>query len=108
MQTIKIKSLYPPTIVNFPTGGRYVVSGSNWISVNDDVTMNDVKWIPSHKSKKSDYRFYKKEWSVEGSNGNSYKVKYQKGFGWWCGCLGFSFRKKCKHITDLKKRYKNN
>ena len=53
--------------------------------------MDDVKWIPSHKLKKSDYGFYKKEWSVEGSNGNSYKVKYQKGFGWWCGCLGFSF-----------------
>ena len=36
MQMIKIKSLYPPTIVSFPTGGRYVISGSNWIPVNDD------------------------------------------------------------------------
>ena len=66
MQTIKIKSLYPPTIVNFPTGGRYVVSGSNWISVNDDVTMNDVKWIPYINQKKVIIDFIKKSGVLKG------------------------------------------
>ena len=96
---IKIKSLYQPVIVNFPTGGRYVISGSNWTPVNDKVTMNDVEWIPKYKKKK--FNFYG-EWKVKGSKGNEYKVKYQKEFGWWCSCLGFSFRKTCKHITSLK------
>ena len=49
---IEIKSLYPPTIVNFPTGGRYVISGSNWIPVDGDVTMDDVKWTPKYRTKK--------------------------------------------------------
>jgi len=105
---IQIRGLYRPVLVDFPTGGRYVISGSTWIPVDDAVTLSDIKWIPSHKLKNNDLGFYKKEWQVKGSTGKEYTVKYQKGFGWWCGCLGFSFRKKCKHITDLKEMHKNN
>jgi len=96
---IEIKSLYPPTIVNFPTGGRYVISGSNWIPVDGDVTMDDVKWTPKYRTKK--FNVYG-EWNVNGSNGNTYTVKHKNGFGWWCGCKGFYYRKKCRHIEDIK------
>ena len=96
---VEITSLYRPTIVKFPTGGRYVISGSTWIPVDDNVTMKDVKWTPIGENKKSNSS---REWKVKGSKGNTYKVRYQKGFGWWCECLGFSFRKQCKHVTSLK------
>jgi hypothetical protein len=96
---IEIKSLYQPVLVNFPTGDRYVISGSNWIPVNDNITMDDVKWTPKYRTKK--FNVYG-EWTVNGSNGNTYTVKHKKGFGWWCGCKGFYYRKKCRHITDIK------
>ena len=102
---IQIRGLYRPVLVDFPTGGRYVISGSTWIPVDDTVTLSDIKWIPSYVSKNRDLRFYKKEWKVTGSTGNEYSVKYQKGFGWHCNCMGYMYRRNCKHVDDLKVKY---
>ena len=99
---IEIKSLYPPTIVNFPkSGGRYVVSGKgDWIPVDGTIEMNDLKWTPERRiSKKFNISG---EWTVNGSNGNVYRVKHKNGFGWWCGCKGFYYRKQCRHIENIK------
>ena len=102
---IEIKSLYPPTVISFPTGGRYAISGSNWVPVGDNVTLSDIKWIPSHRSKKRDLGFYKKEWKVAGSTGNEYDVKYQKGFGWHCSCPGHLYRRNCRHVDTLRAQH---
>lgn len=43
-----------------------------------------------------------KVWTVRGSKGNSYTVtRYSNK--WDCTCPGFSFRKNCKHVSELSK-----
>lgn len=43
---IKIEGFLPPAIIN-TISGRYACSGSNWILIEDDVTMEDVMkgWV---------------------------------------------------------------
>lgn len=40
-----------------------------------------------------------KVWTVTGSKGNEYTVKYQDG-SYSCTCPGFLYRKHCRHITE--------
>lgn len=41
-------------------------------------------------------------WSVPGSKpGSSYSVRFD-GKHWSCDCVGFSFRKTCKHVNETK------
>jgi len=40
-----------------------------------------------------------KIWTVKGSKGNEYTVKLQNG-EYSCECIGFQYRKHCKHITE--------
>ena len=40
-----------------------------------------------------------KVWTVTGSKGNEYTVKYQDG-QYDCSCPGFMYRKHCRHITE--------
>jgi len=41
-----------------------------------------------------------KVWEVAGSKGNKYVVTRNKS-GWNCTCPGFSFRRQCKHVSEL-------
>lgn len=103
----KITSIYPPTIVNLPTG-RYAVASSTWIPITAKVKMEDllkrwVKWEPSIKEKapnqQSDW-----SWQILNSKGNGYyTVSFDKR-GWACTCPGYSFRRSCKHIEQAKKK----
>ena len=54
------------------------------------------------------------QWRVDGSNGKKYTVNWDKFHRQYsCNCLGYTYRRKCKHITELsnsfglKKRIKN-
>ena len=49
------------------------------------------------------------KWRVDGSNGKHYTVEwhpYHKHYS--CGCKGYAFRRKCRHITELNKSFKIN
>ncbi len=41
-----------------------------------------------------------KIWTVSGSKGNKYTVT-RNAAKWDCTCPGFSFRKTCKHVSEL-------
>lgn len=44
-----------------------------------------------------------KLWTVEGSTGKRYMVRFDpdlKGGKWECFCIGFKRRHKCKHIKE--------
>lgn len=62
----------------------------------------NIVWIRDAKGSKatvkldSDY----KQWTVKGSKGNDYLVIRQKG-QYNCTCPGFTFRKNCRHITEV-------
>jgi|TARA_R100000455_G_C6232418_1_gene93658 hypothetical protein len=49
------------------------------------------------------------KWRVDGSKGNHYWVEwhpFHKHYS--CGCKGYAFRKKCRHITEVSNQFKNN
>ena len=48
------------------------------------------------------------QWTVDGSKGNRYIVEwdpYQRIFS--CNCLGYTYRKKCRHITQISESFRN-
>lgn len=49
------------------------------------------------------------QWRIAGSNGNHYTVEWHPYHGHYsCGCKGYAFRKKCRHITELSNSFKIN
>ena len=47
------------------------------------------------------------QWRVDGSNGNKYTVewdKFHKNYN--CNCLGYTYRRRCKHITQISDSFK--
>tara|TARA_B100001079_G_C16187849_1_gene415866 strand:+ start:318 stop:632 length:315 start_codon:yes stop_codon:yes gene_type:complete len=93
---IEIKGSLNPTVVN-TISGTYVVSGSNWKSVPVGTTLKDVKWINTNpKIKKSKPMSWKvKDYTIS-FNGSLYS----------CNCLGYTYRRNCKHITEISNRHK--
>ena len=48
------------------------------------------------------------QWTVDGSNGKRYVVEwhpYHKNYS--CNCLGYTYRRRCKHITHISDSFKN-
>ena len=47
------------------------------------------------------------QWRVNGSNGKHYTVEWHPYHGHYsCGCKGYAFRRKCRHITELSDSFK--
>jgi hypothetical protein len=83
-------------IMRLPSG-TYICPG--WIKVPDGTTREQVEWeTPLPKSSVP-------EWSehfVKGTTGD-YKVTISEQFGDRCTCPGYGFRKKCRHIEEVKR-----
>ena len=46
------------------------------------------------------------QWRVDGSNGKHYNVNWDKFHRQYsCNCLGYTYRRKCKHITELSNSF---
>ena len=46
------------------------------------------------------------QWTVDGSKGNRYIVEwdpYQRKYS--CNCLGYTYRRKCRHITKISESF---
>jgi hypothetical protein len=111
--TMRIKSTFPPICFESPlTGKTYIVctggkESSGWIEVNRWYSWNELEkmWdkITYNKPKEFKKVEVKKEWKVDGSKGNVYKVVNDGGF-WSCSCPahGFGRGKDCKHIIQIK------
>ena len=47
------------------------------------------------------------KWRVDGSNGNKYTVEWDSFHRKYsCNCLGYTYRRNCKHITEISNRHK--
>ena len=47
------------------------------------------------------------QWRVDGSNGKRYTVNwdnYHRNYS--CNCLGYTYRRRCKHITQISDSFK--
>ena len=103
---IEVKSLLNPAIFKSHASGKtYVVAGSQpWIEVPEGTTLNDVRWTCAHKPDKAPIATREQIFEVDVSKGNKYTVKRAQNDSWSCECVGFSYRRKCKHIERAKER----
>ena len=93
----EIKGSMNPTVVN-TISGTYVASGSNWRYVPKGTTLKDIKWIDtSPKVKKSKPM----SWKVK-----DYTISFNGSF-YSCNCLGYTYRRTCKHITEISNKFKS-
>ena len=99
---LPIKVTWPPMLYTDMSGQKWAVSGQHWLEVPDTLTLDrvdeymvvDQRFTPAQSP---DVRTYE----VQGSTGNTYTVT-QDGDTWTCTCPGFGWRRKCRHITELK------
>jgi hypothetical protein len=96
-----IKSLYPPIVVEVPSG-RYAVSGSVWIPVTEDVTskMVEAVWEPLYPRDETEHAIRKFE--IGSSRSSETYTVTERGGVWSCSCPGFEFHKKCRHVEQAK------
>ena len=94
---ITIKGTMNPTVIK-TNSGNYAVSGSNWKSVPEGTELKDIKWIDTTpKIKKSKLM----SWRVK-----DYTVTFNNNF-YSCTCLGYTYRRKCKHTNFISESFRN-
>tara|TARA_B100000941_G_scaffold254540_1_gene202782 strand:- start:174 stop:665 length:492 start_codon:yes stop_codon:yes gene_type:complete len=92
----------PPLLYTDANDQKWAISGQNWIEVPDDTTFEDLDRYMvvrqrSDTSPVAEVRTY----DVEGSKGNTYTVT-DHGGTWTCTCAGFGWRRKCRHIREVR------
>ena len=102
----KIESFLPPVIVTASdeAGCNWAVIAGKWYPVPKTLTINQLResWVrgnPRQTKPTTD------RWEVKGSKGDSYVVEF-KGGQWKCNCLGFGWRRGCKHVETIKSNIK--
>ena len=93
-----------PILSRLPVSGQlYAISGGTWIPVPDGTTRADLPnymtWEPPQSAADAPQAA---RWTVKGSKGNSYRVEAYSG-SWRCSCKGYEFRRKCRHIEEVKR-----
>ena len=87
-----------PAIVNIG-GQAYAMPG--WIPIDNTVTVKQLKKYWTQMKFGPDYGFVSKAFVILGSKGKEYNVEY-KYRSWTCDCVGYGFRRRCKHIEEAK------
>ena len=110
---LSVTSMIPPTITQIGEKRWMVFTGpeGGWFRIDDTVTLEMAmnKWIPwsptakTVQPPKEDFH----EFKIAGSKGNQYAVTLRNG-NWSCECVGFGFRRKCKHVEKAKETLTNN
>ncbi len=100
-----VKVQWSPILARMPRSGQlYAISGGTWIPVPDGTTRDDLpKYMTweTYSAPKATESPQMDRWTVEGSKGNSYRVEAYNG-SWRCSCKGYEFRRKCRHIEEVK------
>lgn len=93
---IEIRGHINPTVIK-TISGTYAVSGSTWKSVPKGTTLGDIEWVKPKVEVSTP-----KEWKVK-----NYIVKYSNGGFYSCTCLGYTYRRNCKHIKEISEGFKS-
>ena len=103
---IEVESLLNPAIFKSPASGKtYIVAGDQpWIEVPEGTTLDEVVWKPPQTPEKAPSDAQERLFEVEGSKGNKYTVRRAKNNSWSCECVGYGYRRKCKHIEKIKEK----
>ena len=107
MNKIKIKGAMNPTVVT-TLGRTYAVSGSNWIPVPSSTKLSNLVWEDTRPKIK---KYKLQTWEVESTSRkkpgkiNKYTVKFDGLYS--CTCLGYTYRRKCRHITKISESFQS-
>ena len=121
MDTVTVRTrLYQPSIHRAEPYCEHEITGEllntiKWLTPDEIAITNpshpngfsilhkrNILWIKDLQGRKAtvqvdpDYR----QWTVQGSKGNSYLVIRSKG-SYNCTCPGFTYRKTCRHIQEV-------
>ena len=102
---IPVEVSVPPALFTSHTGIRYGIAGSVWIEVPEGTTFDELSQYMVYKPREVVPVAGENSWSVKGSKGNIYTVKLSQGV-YSCSCPGYGFRRKCRHITEIKNETK--
>ena len=96
-----VKVSMPPALFTNHRGVRYAIAGSVWIEVPTNTKFEDLSKYMVFERRKIEKPKGLKTWRVTGSTGKTYTVKLENGH-FSCTCAGFGFRRKCRHINEIK------
>ena len=101
--SLPVRVPYNPVLSRMPVSGQlYAISGSTWIPVPDGTTRADLpKYMTWERPTMASDAPQMERWTVEGSKGQTYRVEAFNGV-WRCSCKGYEFRRKCRHIEEVK------
>lgn len=103
-ENVIFESLLNPGLVII-RGITYVIPG--WHEVPTGTTLEEVHahWkLPDiYKVKRIENKTIE-DTVVSKRSGETYSVRLNNGY-WTCTCVGFGFRRKCKHIEEIKAKY---
>mgnify|MGYP004044735779 CR=1 FL=1 len=91
----------PPALYHSHSGITYAIAGSVWVEVPRGTLYDELPAYITYKPREVTPIAGEKSWNVKGSKGNIYTVKLSEGV-YSCSCPGYGFRRKCRHITEIK------
>ena len=96
--------LIPPALMTYGSE-KYIMPG--WYKLpkdEHDIKLEDIKFYP-YKPKKDNIPNIKSDsiYKVRSSKGDKvYEVKMNNSGSLECECVGFGFRRRCRHITEVQ------
>ena len=99
---------WPPLLANMQSG-RYAISGGTWLRVPEDTAFEDLHlWMVVKPSESKSDPVEARSWTVRGSKGDEYTVTQSasdsRQIFFSCTCVGYGYRRKCKHIEGIKNK----
>lgn len=106
----KIYSSHPPALSKI-NGKRYLVTTGKkgkWQEVSESITFEQVmdNWVRPKVKVTDTNKVMKgvKQFQVKNSKGDGHYTVMIKDGNWSCGCAGYGYRRKCRHIEECKKK----
>jgi len=90
------------------TGDKsFIVDGTNWIEVPTNALPDEIQKIYEERTKPRQItasNLPNRQWEVQSSTNpdSVYVVRLWQNSAWTCDCVGFNFRRSCKHIDKCK------
>lgn len=105
----KIESVLPPLVFVGPaTKTKFAIIGGKWFECDDTVTSDLLDSIWSRPARPKEVKPNVGDLKVQvksSTSKNIYDVEYKNNM-WSCTCPAFGFRRKCKHIDQVKSKTK--
>ena len=101
---LPIEVTWPPMLYTDRSGQKWAVSGQHWVEVPETLTLDRVgEYMVVAERTEPVPRPDVATYDVKGSTGNTYTVTNDAG-AWTCTCPGFGWRRRCRHINEVKSR----